>query len=103
MRGTATETTNVLGDQSSLAKYCEENSKVQRCSPEPMPGVESGCLFEVAPEENDREPEEHLNRNISKPRMMQALVARTILWYKALPTHSQNCVRVKNAFFCPSM
>ena len=65
VRGTATETTSVLGDQSSLAKYGEENSKVQRCCPEPMLGVETGCLFEVAPEENDREPEEHLNRNIS--------------------------------------
>ena len=28
---------------------------------------------------------------------------RTKLWYRALPTHSQNCVFVKKAFFWPSM
>ena len=51
---------NVLGNERGFAEHGQQDGEVERCSPEPMTRVKAVRLLQIAPEQDDREPEQDL-------------------------------------------
>ena len=51
---------NVLGNERGFAEHGQQDGEVERRSPEPMSRVETIRLFEISPEQDDREPKQYL-------------------------------------------